>query len=153
MKSAVALVACGLGLAVLAAPSVGAAQACRQTLDMTANGGPKIVQCHEVTDMPQSTINAMCRPAGAQVRTVPERLEKCPAAYVGLCTTPLRTIQANLRRLQGLPDEPDPNVPESALIRAYFYEGMPANAAEACARGGGKWTTAPAKPAAPAKKR
>lgn len=149
MKFAVALAACGLGLAVLAMPSIGAAQACRQTLDMTPNGGPKIVQCHEVTEMPQSTINAMCRPAGAQVRTVPERLEKCPAAYVGLCTTPLRTIQANLRRLQGLPDEPDPSVPETALIKAYFYEGMPANAPEACTRGGGKWTAAKA----PAKKR
>ena len=149
MKSVFVLAVFGLGLAVLFMPSSGSAQACRQTLDMTPNGGPKVVQCHEVTDMPQSTINAMCRPAGAQVRTVPERLEKCPAAYVGLCITPLRTIQANLRRMQGLPDAPDPNVPETALIKAYFYEGMPANASEACTRGGGKWTTAKA----PAKKR
>lgn len=149
MKFAFALAAMGLGLVALAAPSTGFAQACKQTLDMTPNGGPKIVQCHEVTDMPQSTINAMCRPAGAQTRTVPEQLDKCPAAYVGLCTTPLRTIQANLRRMQGLPAEADPNVPETALIKAYFYEGMPANAAEACSRGGGKWTTAKA----PAKKR
>lgn len=149
MKSVLALAVCGLGLAAFFVPSSGSAQACKQTLDMTPNGGPKVVQCYEVTDMPQSTVNAMCRPAGAQVRTVPERLEKCPAAYVGLCTTPLRTIQANLRRMQGLPDQPDPNVPETALIKAYFYEGMPANASEACARGGGKWTTAKA----PAKKR
>ena len=149
MKSVFVLAVFGLSLAVLFAPSSGFAQACRQTLDMTPSGGPKVVQCHEVTDMPQSTINAMCRPAGAQVRTVPERLEKCPAAYVGLCITPLRTIQTNLRRMQGLPDQPDPNVPETALIKAYFYEGMPANAPEACTRGGGKWTTAKA----PVKKR
>lgn len=149
MKTVAALAVCGLGLAVLVMPSGSSAQACRQTLDMTPNGGPKVVQCHEVTDMPQSTINAMCRPAGAQVRTVPEQLDKCPAGYTGLCTTPLRTIQSNIRRMQGLPDQSDPNVPETALIKAYFYEGMPANAAEACARGGGKWTAAKA----PAKKR
>lgn len=80
---------------------------------------------------------------------MPEQLGKCPAGYTGLCTTPLRTIQANIRRMQGLPDQPDPNVPETALIKAYFYEGMPANAAEACTRGGGTWTAAKA----PAKKR
>lgn len=150
MKSVFALAAVGLGLAVLAAPSPGVAQACKQTLDMTPNGGPRIVQCHEITDMPQSTLNAMCRPAGAQVRTVPERLEKCPTAYTGLCTTPLRTIQANLRRLQGLPDEPNPTVPETAMIKAYFYEGMPPNASEACTRSGGTWTAAQK---APVKKR
>jgi hypothetical protein len=150
MKSVFILAAVGLGLALWATPSTGFAQACKQTLDMTSAGGPKVVQCHEVTDMPQSTINAMCRPAGAQTRTVPERLEKCPTTYAGLCTTPLRTIQSNLRRLQGLPDEPDPNVPETAVIKAYFYEGMPPNAAETCVRSGGKWATAQK---APAKKR
>lgn len=147
MKSVFVLAVLGLGLAALAVPATSSAQACKQTLDLTPNGGPKVVQCHEVTDMPQSTINAMCRPAGAQTRTVPERLEKCPAAYVGLCTTPLRTIQANLRRLQGLPAEPDSSVPETAMIKAYFYEGMPPNASEACARGGGTWTTAQKAPA------
>lgn len=151
MKAVFALTAIGLGLAAFATPSTGMAQACKQTLDMTPNGGPKMVQCHEVTDMPASTINGMCRPAGAQTRTVPEQLEKCPAAYVGLCVTPLRTIQANIRRMQGLSPEPDPNVPETATIKAYFYEGMPPNAPEACTRSGGKWTTAQA-PAAPKKR-
>ncbi len=151
MKAIFALAAAGLSLAVFAAPSAGIAQACKQTLDMTPNGGPKMVQCHEVTDMPASTINGMCRPAGAQTRTVPEQLEKCPAAYVGLCVTPLRTIQANIRRMQGLSPEPDPNVPETATIKAYFYEGMPPNAPEACTRSGGKWTTAQA-PAATKKR-
>jgi hypothetical protein len=151
MKSALAL-AFGLSLAAFAAPSPGWAQACRQTLDMTPNGGPKMVQCHEVTDMPASTINAMCRPAGAQVRTVPEQLDKCPAAYVGMCATPLRTIQANIRRMQGLPPQDDPNVPATAMIKAYFYEGMPPNAAEACSRGGGTWSTAQAKPPASGKR-
>lgn len=150
MKSALALVL-GLGLIAFAASSPAVAQACKQTLDMTPNGGPKMVQCHEVTDMPQSTINAMCRPAGAQTRTVPEQLDKCPAAYAGMCVTPLRTIQANIRRMQGLPPEPDPNVPESATIKAYFYDGMPLNAPEVCARSGGKWTTAQA--SSPTKKR
>lgn len=138
--------ALAMGLLGLSAP--GFAQACRQTLDMTPMGGPKVVQCHEVTDMPQSTINAMCRPAGnPQARTVPERLDKCPAAYTGMCSTPLRTIQANLRRMQGLPPETDEQVPETALIKAYFYEGMPPNAAEQCARSGGTWTAARKPPA------
>lgn len=64
MKAVFALTAIGLGLATFATPSTGMAQACKQTLDMTPNGGPKMVQCHEVTDMPASTINGMCRPAG-----------------------------------------------------------------------------------------
>ncbi len=131
-----------LGLALgLTEPA--AAQACRQTLDMTPMGGSKLVQCHEVTDMPQSMINNMCRP-NPQARTVPERLDKCPAGYAGLCTTPLRTIQANLRRLQGLPPETESQVPDSAMIKAYFYEGLPANAAEQCARSGGTWSVAKA---------
>lgn len=144
MKSVLALATLGFGLALVTMSSPALAQACKQTLDMTPNGGPKMVQCHEVTDMPQSTINAMCRPAGAQVRTVPERLVKCPAAYTGMCTTPLRIIQANIRRMQGLPPQDDPNVPATAMIKAYFYEGMPPNAQEACTRSGGTWSTAKA---------
>ncbi|WP_341915419.1 hypothetical protein [Ferrovibrio terrae] len=142
----------GFGLLGLAEP--GFAQACRQTLDMTPMGGPKMVQCHEVSDMPQSTIDGMCRPSGnAQARTVPERLDKCPAAHVGMCATPLRTIQANIRRMQGLPPETENQVPETAMVKAYFYEGVPPNVAEQCARSGGTWTVAKA-PAgkAPAKK-
>ncbi|MBS4047787.1 MAG: hypothetical protein KG075_15690 [Alphaproteobacteria bacterium] len=151
MKAVFVLAAIGLGLAAFATPSAGMAQACKQTLDMTPNGGPKMVQCHEVTDMPQGTINGMCRPAGAQTRTVPEQLDKCPPAYAGMCVTPLRTIQANIRRMQGLPPEADPNVPETAMIKAYFYEGMPPNAPDVCARSGGKWATAQA-PAATKKR-
>jgi putative hemolysin len=151
MKAVFALAAIGLGLAAFATPSTGVAQACKQTLDMTPNGGPKMVQCHEVTDMPPAAINGMCRPAGAQARTVPEQLEKCPSAYVGLCVTPLRTIQANIRRMQGLAAEVDPNVPETAMIKAYFYEGMPPNASDVCTRSGGKWMTAQA-PAATKKR-
>ncbi|MCW0235978.1 MAG: hypothetical protein OJJ21_20445 [Ferrovibrio sp.] len=140
--SALALVL-GLGLLTLSAP--GFAQACRQTLDMTPMGGQKMVQCHEVTEMPQSTINNMCRPAGdPAARTVSEQLDKCPAAYAGICATPLRVIQANIRRMQGLPPEVDSQVPETAMIKAYFYDGMPPNAAEQCTRSGGTWTAAKA---------
>lgn len=152
-----ALVAAGF----VAVSGAAQAQACRQTIDMTPVGGQKMVQCHEVTEMPPETLDQMCRPTGnQQVRSVPEKLTKCPASYVGICATPLRTVQANIRRMQR--QEPSPEelnrIPEKASIKAYFYEGAPPNAADICARTGGSWTAgkAPAarSPAAkpPAKK-
>jgi hypothetical protein len=137
------LLAGSLGLMILSGPVF--AQACRQTLDLTPSGGPKIVQCHEVTEMPQSTINGMCQPAGnPQARTVPERLDKCPTGYAGICATPMRTMQNNLRRMQGLPPVESSEIPATATMKAYFYEGIPPNVAEQCARGGGTWTAASA---------
>jgi len=140
-------------LGLLALPAAGHAQACKQTIDLTPMGGQKMVQCHEVTDMPSTMVDGMCRPTGnAQVQSVPEKLQKCPANYTGICSTPLRTAQANINRMQGRPGDDVGNIPEKATIKAYFYEGMPPNVAEQCSRSGGTWTAAKAPAKAPAKK-
>jgi len=135
-------------LGLLALPATGHAQACKQTIDLTPVGGQKMVQCHEVTEMPASMVDGMCRPTGnAQVQSVPEKLQKCPANYVGVCATPLRTAQANIARMQGRPADDLSQIPEKATIKAYFYDGMPPNVAEQCSRSGGTWTAAKAAPA------
>jgi len=147
MKS-VYVMAMAAGLVLFGAGD-GFAQACKQTLDLTPQGGPKMVQCHELVDMPQSSIDQTCRPSGnPNSRTVSERLDKCPASYVGICATPMRTVQANIRRMQGLPPDENPTVSEKAMLKAYFYEGAPADVADLCGRGGGTWTAGKAAPAA-----
>lgn len=146
------LLAAATGLVLLGLSGTSFAQACQQTLDLTPQGGPKMVQCHELVDMPQGTIDNTCR-ANPNSRTVPEKLAKCPANPVGICSTPMQVVQANLRRMQGLPPENNPSIPATAALKAYFYEGAPADVADLCGRGGGTWTagkTTPAKP--PAKK-
>lgn len=136
----------GLGLAVLSSPVL--AQACQQTIDLSASGGPKMVQCHEVTEMPLSTLDNMCRPVtNPQMSVTPQKLQKCPANQLGVCTTTLRTAQANIRRMQGQEPGDLSQIPEKAAIRTYFYEGAAPNIAEQCARSGGTWVAAKKAPA------